>query len=108
MVADRYQAGRLLRGIYGGTGQRGNHRLYQREGIISYDMRVYKLVELFLALRDTAPRCGYCIASPCNARSRPSQGLFAGREDAWRRQEADIIAAGREGRIVGGVDVHRK
>jgi hypothetical protein len=24
---------------------------------------------------------------------------------AWAAQEADIIAAGREGRIVGGVDV---
>ena len=29
------------------------------------------------ALRDTAPRCGYCIASPCNARSRPSRSVFS-------------------------------
>jgi hypothetical protein len=29
------------------------------------------------------------------------RGAYRGREDEWRRQEADIIAAGREGRILG-------
>jgi hypothetical protein len=30
------------------------------------------------------------------------QGAYKGRESEWERQEADIIAAGREGRVVGG------
>jgi hypothetical protein len=36
------------------------------------------------------------------------RGAYAGREIEWQRQEYDIIAAGREGRIVGGVDVAGK
>jgi hypothetical protein len=30
---------------------------------------------------------------------------YVNREAEWARQEADIIAAGREGRILGAVDV---
>lgn len=29
------------------------------------------------------------------------RGAYAGREAEWQRQEADIIAAGREGRVIG-------
>jgi hypothetical protein len=29
------------------------------------------------------------------------KGAYVGRETEWRRQEADIIAAGREGRVLG-------
>jgi hypothetical protein len=36
------------------------------------------------------------------------QGAYAGREQEWARQEVDIIRAGAEGRIVGGVDVAGK
>jgi hypothetical protein len=36
------------------------------------------------------------------------KGLFAGRESEWARQEHDIIAAGREGRILGATDVAGK
>jgi len=36
------------------------------------------------------------------------QGAYAGREQEWMRQEVDIIRAGAEGRIVGGVDVAGK
>jgi hypothetical protein len=36
------------------------------------------------------------------------QGAYRGREDAWARQEADIIRASAEGRITGGVDVAGK
>jgi hypothetical protein len=36
------------------------------------------------------------------------QGAYAGREQEWARQEADIIRASGEGRIVGGVDVAGK
>ena len=36
------------------------------------------------------------------------KGAFAGREADWQRQEADFIAAGREGHIVGGTDVAGK
>jgi hypothetical protein len=36
------------------------------------------------------------------------RGAYAGREAEWNRIEADIIAASREGRILGGVDVHGK
>jgi hypothetical protein len=36
------------------------------------------------------------------------QGAYAGREAEWARQEVDIIRAGAEGRIVGGVDVAGK
>jgi hypothetical protein len=36
------------------------------------------------------------------------QGAYRGREDAWMRQEYDIIAAGREGRIVGGINTNGK
>jgi hypothetical protein len=31
------------------------------------------------------------------------RGDYAGKEMQWRRQEADIIAAGREGRVLGGI-----
>jgi hypothetical protein len=33
---------------------------------------------------------------------------YTGREAEWARQEADLFAALREGRVVGGVDVHGK
>jgi hypothetical protein len=33
------------------------------------------------------------------------KGAYAGREQEWQRLEHDIIAAGREGRILGAVDV---
>jgi hypothetical protein len=36
------------------------------------------------------------------------RGAYAGREAEWARQEEDIIAASREGRILGGVDVFGK
>jgi hypothetical protein len=36
------------------------------------------------------------------------KGAYVGREQEWARQEHDIIAAGREGRIVGGTDVAGK
>jgi hypothetical protein len=36
------------------------------------------------------------------------QGAYNGREQEWARQEVDIIRAGAEGRIVGGVDVAGK
>jgi hypothetical protein len=36
------------------------------------------------------------------------QGAYNGREAEWNRQEVDIIRAGAEGRIVGGVDVAGK
>lgn len=36
------------------------------------------------------------------------RGAYAGRETEWVRLENDIIAAGREGRILGAVDVHGK
>jgi hypothetical protein len=36
------------------------------------------------------------------------RGLWAGREDEWRRLEADIIRASGEGRILGGTDVAGK
>ena len=43
-----------------------------------------------------------CLAYPCPdpaaLRDAP-QRAYAGREAEWQRQEADIIAAGREGRI---------
>jgi hypothetical protein len=36
------------------------------------------------------------------------RGAYNGREAEWQRQEFDIIRAGAEGRIAGGVDVHGK
>jgi hypothetical protein len=36
------------------------------------------------------------------------RGVYVGREAEWARQDADIIAAGREGRIRNPVDVHGK
>jgi hypothetical protein len=36
------------------------------------------------------------------------QGAYTGRDAEWARQEVDIIAAGREGRILGGTDVAGK
>jgi hypothetical protein len=37
--------------------------------------------------------------------SQHRRGYYNGREAEWARIDADIIAAGREGRILGGVDV---
>ena len=39
---------------------------------------------------------------------RHQQGAYANRKSEWARQEADIIAAGREGRIRNPVDVNGK
>jgi hypothetical protein len=36
------------------------------------------------------------------------QGAWAGREAEWQKLEYEIIRAGAEGRIVGGVDVAGK
>jgi hypothetical protein len=36
------------------------------------------------------------------------RGAYVGREAEWRRQEADIIAAGREGRVLCSVDLSGK
>jgi hypothetical protein len=36
------------------------------------------------------------------------KGAYSGRETEWARQERDIIAAGREGRILNPVDVEGK
>jgi hypothetical protein len=36
------------------------------------------------------------------------RGAYLGREAEWVRQDADVIAAGREGRILGAVDVEGK
>jgi hypothetical protein len=36
------------------------------------------------------------------------RGVYRGREAEWARQEADIIAASREGRVVNPMDVHGK
>jgi hypothetical protein len=36
------------------------------------------------------------------------RGAYRGREAERARQQSDIIAAGRKGRIVGGVDVGGK
>jgi hypothetical protein len=36
------------------------------------------------------------------------RGAYTGREAEWQRLEYELIAAGREGRIVGGVDVAGK
>lgn len=36
------------------------------------------------------------------------QGAYAGRAAEWARQEADIYTAQREGRVVGGTDIHGK
>jgi len=36
------------------------------------------------------------------------RGAYRGREAAWQEQERDIIAAGREGRVIGGTDVFGK
>jgi hypothetical protein len=36
------------------------------------------------------------------------RGAYAGREAEWARQEVDLIRAGREGRILGAVDVSGK
>jgi hypothetical protein len=33
------------------------------------------------------------------------RGLYAGREEDWLRRESDIIAASREGRIIGGLAI---
>jgi hypothetical protein len=35
------------------------------------------------------------------------RGAYAGREAEWARLEHDIIAAGREGRVIGGVPLDR-
>jgi hypothetical protein len=39
------------------------------------------------------------------AYEREGRGAYLGREAEWARLDADIIAAGREGRVVGTVDV---
>ena len=39
---------------------------------------------------------------------RHQQGAYANSEAEWQRQEADIIAAGREGRIRNPMDLHGK
>ena len=36
------------------------------------------------------------------------RGKYAGRENEWQRIEQEIIAAGREGRILGAVDTSGK
>jgi hypothetical protein len=36
------------------------------------------------------------------------KGTYTGREAEWARLEYEIIAAGREGRILGAVDLHGK
>jgi hypothetical protein len=40
--------------------------------------------------------------------SAHQKGAYTGREQEWARQEHDIIAAGREGRILGATDVAGK
>jgi hypothetical protein len=40
--------------------------------------------------------------------SQHRQGAYAGREAEWQRLEYELIAAGWEGRILGGVDVAGK
>jgi hypothetical protein len=36
------------------------------------------------------------------------RGRYQGREAEWARQDADLIAAAREGRILSPMDVHGK
>jgi hypothetical protein len=50
----------------------------------------------------------YTRAQVAQLYSQHRRGAYAGREAEWQRQEADIIRAGAEGRIVGGTDIWGK
>lgn len=60
--------------------------------------------------RSSAPPAGkiYTRAEIARLYAQHLRGAYRGREATWAEQEADIIAAGREGRISGGVDVFGK
>jgi hypothetical protein len=84
-----------------------------------------RVAEFFRKFQQEAGSTQTAAAAPSRARSsgRPTiytraqirdlysahrQGAYAGREAEWARQEHDIIRAGAENRILGGVDVAGK